>query len=248
MKKTMRYSVLRYSPSRVSGEHINLGIMYYAPEDNYYDFRHIRKYSRLMAFDDGLNIENVKTLLHNIKEDVTGNIFNGNKFNIDEYVKFFINDFSFETPKNIAYDEISEVVESLYKSYFRFEYEKRERPTVEDDKKILARIIENSGRQVGRQQSVNGIFDDKVTYDLITDEYKIKIFDFDNKNLSRTVNNAKTWAWNAMKNDEKKIMFIYRFDESDLKNKASFDTIHRILDDSGAEVYDIDAGISRLQA
>ena len=248
MKKTMKYSVLRYSPSRIAGEHINLGIIFFAPEDGYRDFRHIRKFARLQAFDDDLNIDNVKTLLHSIKEDVLGNIFNGNKFDIDEYVEFFINDFSFEKPRCITYEDIKEVVESLHKAYFRFEYEKRERPTAEDDKQMIARLVKDSGKLVGRQQIMSGLFDDKVTYDLITDDYMVKVFDFDNKDLSRTVNTAKSWAWNAIKNDNKKVMFIYRYDGADKKNDTSFNTIINILNDSGAEVCDIDTGISRLQA
>lgn len=247
MKKTMKYSVLRYSPSRISGEHINLGIIFCAPEDGYCDFRSIKKFARLMAFDDDLNIGNVKALLHNIKEDVKGNIFNGNRFDIDDYVEFFINDFSFEKPRQITYDDIQEVVESLYKAYFRFEYEKSERPTAEDDKKLIARLIRDSGKYVGRQQIMSGQFDDKVTYDLVTDDYRVKVFDFDNKDLSRIVNAAKTWAWNAMKNDEKRVMFIYRYDRPDKKNDVAFDTIIGILNDSGAEVCDIDTGISILQ-
>lgn len=247
-KKMMKYSVLRYSPSRVAGEHINLGIILDAPMDNYRDFRSIKKFSRLSAFDDDLNIEKVKSLLHDIKDDVAGNIFIGNAFDIEEYVKYYINDFCFEKPKTIAYDSIDEIVGSLHKAYFRFEYEKSERPTVDEDKRMLARIIENSGRAFSKQRSLNGKFDDKITYDLITDEYKIKVFDFDKKDLSRSISSAKTWAWNAMKNEDQKVMFVYRYEDPDDKKNASFDTILRILNDSGAEVVDIETGINRLQA
>ncbi len=247
-KKLMKYSVLRYSPSRVSGEHINLGILFDAPEDSFYEFRYIRKYTRLATFDDELNIENVKVLLHDIKSDVDGNIFIGNAFNIDEYVKFFINDFCFEKPKAISYEKIEEVVASLHKAYFRFEYEKRERPTADDDRKILARIIESSGKTISKRNCLNGEFDDKITYDLITDDYKIKLFDYDNKDLSRTISNAKTWAWNAMKNKGQKVMFVYRYDDPDVSQKASFDTIINILKDSGADVVDMETGMSRLQS
>lgn len=247
-KKIMKYSVLRYSPSRVSGEHINLGIIYDAHEDGFCEFRCIRKFARLASFDDELNIENVKMLLRNIKDDVGGTIFNGNIFNIDEYVKFFINDFCFEKPKAISYDDIEEVVESLHKAYFRFEYEKRLRPTAEDDKKLLARIIEDSGKTVNKARVLSGVFDDKITYDLITDDYKIKLFDFDKKDLSRLIGSAKTWAWNAMKNEGQKVLFIYRHDDQDISQTASFNTILNILSDSGAEVVDIETGMNKLQA
>jgi len=247
-KKMMKYSVLRYSPSRVAGEHINLGIIFDAPKDNYLEFRYVRKYARLAAFDDELNIDNVKTLLRNIKEDISGNIFIGNTFDIEDYVKFYINDFCFEKPKTIAYDDVKEVIDTLHRSYFRFEYEKHERPTAEEDKKMLARIIKDSGKIVSKQRVLNGLFDDRITYDLVTDDYKIKVFDYDKKDLSRSINAAKTWAWNAMKNKDHKVMFIYRYDDADDSHSDAFNTIISILNDSGADVVDIDTGISKLQA
>ena len=247
-KKIMKYSVLRYSPSRVAGEHINLGIIFDAPNDNYLEFRYVRKYARLAAFDDEINIDNVKILLRNIKDDILGNIFIGNTFDIDDYVKFYINDFCFEKPKTIAYDDVKEVVDTLHRSYFRFEYEKHERPTAEEDKRMLARIIKDSGKKVSKQRVLNGLYDDKITYDLVTDDYKIKVFDYDKKDLSRSINAAKAWAWNAMKNKGQKVMFIYRYDDADDSRSDAFNTIINILNDSGADVFDIDTGISKLQA
>jgi len=242
------YSVLRYSPSRISGEHIKIGIIFDAPEDQYREFRYIKKFSRLSAFDDELNIENTKILLRGIKEDVEGSIFTYDAFDIEKYVEFFINDFSFERPKQISYDTLDEVLETVHKSYFRFEYEITQRPSVADDTKLLYRILKESGKKAKRKSSLAGAFDEQVTYDIITDDFKIKVFDFDNKDLSKLINSAKVWAWNGMHNVGQKLIIIYRYSNLDQSQSDNFETILRILQDSGAEVLDIDAGLTLLSA
>ena len=95
MKKVMKYSVLRYSPTVISGEQINLGIIFDAPEDNYREFRCTKKFNRLTSFDDEIDINIVKALMKNIKEDVEGTVLSAGVFDIDDYVKFFINDFRY---------------------------------------------------------------------------------------------------------------------------------------------------------
>ena len=247
-KKIMKYSVLRYSPSRVAGEHINIGIIFDAPEDKYREFRFIKKFARLSSFDDELNIDNTKLLLKGIKEDVEGTIFTFDSFDIDKYVEFFINDFNFERPKQIGYNDLEEVLDTLHKSYFRFEYEKSQRPSAEDDKRMIYRILRDSGKSFERSISTKGIFDEKIKYDIVTEKYKVKIFDFDNKDLSKMINTAKAWAWNANHNFEKDILIIYRYSNADHRQEALFETIIKILKESGSEVLNIDAGVSKLIA
>ena len=60
MEKILKYSVLRYSPSSVSGEKINLGIIFFDETLNYREFRYSKKFSRLSSFDDEININLVK--------------------------------------------------------------------------------------------------------------------------------------------------------------------------------------------
>lgn len=247
MKKIMQYSVLRYSPRQITGEQINLGIIFDAPDDNYREFRWTKKFNRLTAFDDEVDVSVVKTLLQNIKEDVEGTVLSAGVFDIEQYVKFYINDYHFEKPKKILYDDIHEIVESLNKTYFRFDYERQERPSVEDDRKMLARMISDSGVNVSRNKKLKGAYDENITYDIVTDEYKIKFFDFDNKDLTKTINTAKAWAWNGAHNSERDLLFIYRYDDIEAEENSSFKSIISILKESGAEVLDIEAGIEKLQ-
>lgn len=70
MSKLLKYSVLRYSPSVLSGESINLGILFSEENIGYYSFRFTRNLARIKSFDDELNREALFDLLTGIKEEV----------------------------------------------------------------------------------------------------------------------------------------------------------------------------------
>lgn len=246
-EKILKYSVLRYSPSAVAGEKINLGIIFYDMESGYREFKYSKKFSRLATFDDEIDVAMVKKLLQSISDDVSGNLFTYDKFDIDQYTKYFISDFSFEKPKSIQYDDLDEMIKRLHKTYFRFEYDKAERPSKEDDKNIIERIISADGKTVKKDEYVYGICNERIRYDLVTDDFCIKIFDFDGKNLNKLVNSAKTWAWNAMQENEKKVMIIYRYNEETSKYNQEFKIIMDIFARSKTSVYDIEEGVRILQ-
>lgn len=247
MSKILKYSVLRYSPSTVSGERINLGIIFCDMESGYREFRYSRKYTRLLTFDDEIDLTMVKKMLQGIADDVQGNIFTYDTFDIEQYTKFFVNNFSFEKPKSICYDKLEDIMERLHKTYFRFEYERRERPSKEDDRAILENLISAEGKEVKRDEYVLGSCNERIKYDLVTDKSCIKLFDFDDKNLNHLVNSAKTWAWNAMHEDEKKVIIIYRYNEEHSRYNKEFKIIMDILKKSKADVYDIEEGMQVMQ-
>lgn len=206
-------------------------------ESNYREFKYSKKFSRLSTFDDEIDISMVKKLLQSISDDVSGNLFTYNKFDIDQYTKFFVNDFSFEKPKLIEYDDMEEIVKKLHKTYFRFEY----------DKAIIAKLISADGKVVKRDECVYGSCNEKITYDLVTEDFCIKIFDFDGKNLNKLVNSAKTWSWNAMQDNEKKLIIIYRYTEEHSKYNEEFKIIMDIFNKSNTRIYDIEDGMRMLQ-
>lgn len=247
MDKILKYSVLRYSPSTVSGEKINLGIIFYDQFCGYREFKYSKKFNRLRSFDDEINIDLVKKLLQGIKEEVEGNLFTYDKFDIEEYTKYYVNDFCFDKPKAIKYDNLEEMIERLNKTYFRFDYEKSERPSKSDDKKLIEQLISTQGKELKKDCYVFGHCNDKIKYDIVTEDYNIKIFDFDDKQLSLLVNTAKTWAWNSMYGDSKKSIIIYRYNDLNSKYSNEFNIIMNIFKKANANVYDIDEGMQFLQ-
>ena len=167
MEKILKYSVLRYSPSTIAGEKINLGIIFCDMESGYREFKYSKKFSRLATFDDEIDLIMVKKLLQGIADDVEGNLFTYDKFDIDQYTKYFVSDFCFEKPKSIYYDNLDEMIKRLHKTYFRFEYDKRERPSKEDDKSILEKLISADGREVRRDEYVFGSCNERIKYGII---------------------------------------------------------------------------------
>lgn len=248
MDKIMKYSILRYTPSKISGESINLGIIFDSKIDNYLEFRYTKKFSRLMHFDDEIDMDDVKRIIKSIEEDINDSLFSKNLFDIENYVKYFINNFNFDRPKSIVYDDLEEVITSLHKAYFRFEYDKKSRPSVNEDKKLLFRMLSNSGKHAMKDRTVLGAFNDRITYDLITDDYNIKIFDFDNKDLNRLISSAKAWAWNAKNSSDKDLLILYRYNDETRTNNQEFNIIMDILNDSGAQVMDIEKGMALVQS
>lgn len=248
MKKVLRYSVLRYSPSKISGERINLGIAFSDEQQGIHEFRHTNKFKRIAEFDDELSIDVVKKLLKGIKTDIDNSLFTNGHFDLDEYIKFFINDFCFDEPKTIYYEDWDAAVERINKAYFRFDYGENNRPSKADDLKLLGEIITEKNDKIKKNSRTIGIFNENVTYDFVTENYKIKIMDLDDKDLSKLVNNAKSWAMTCMTDPEKNILIIYRYSKRDnLKNNKEFESIKEIFRYANAKFVDIEEGIQLMQ-
>ena len=246
MEKLLKYSVLRYLPSKLSGEKINLGILFSEENTGYHSFYCTKNFQRIKYFDDELEKKTLRDFLTEIKEDVESE-WNRENFDIDEFIKFYINSFCFEKTASIIYEDLDSMIESLKKAYFRFDYAKGERPSKTEDQRILAKLIRSSGTSLYRNKTVKGRFEEDIQYDLMTQYYYIKLFDFDGKNLKRCINTAKTWAWNCSHETGKKIYIIYRYSDKNPENKKEFQIIKNIFDESGAHFCSIDDSIKIVQ-
>ena len=143
MEKLLKYSVLRYMPSKLSGEKINLGILFSEENTGYHSFYCTKNFQRIKYFDDELEKKTLRDFLTEIKEDVESE-WNRENFDIDEFIKFYINSFCFEKTASIIYEDLDSMIESLKKAYFRFDYAKGERPSKTEDQRILAKLIRSS--------------------------------------------------------------------------------------------------------
>lgn len=131
MEKLLKYSVLRYVPSHLSGEKINLGILFSEENTGYHSFYCTKNFQRIKYFDDELDRKTLSSFLAEIKEDVEGE-WNNKNFNIDEYIKFYINNFCFEKTVSIIYEDLDSMIESLKTTKFRFDYVESERTSKEN--------------------------------------------------------------------------------------------------------------------
>lgn len=244
MEKIMKYSVLRYIPSKLSGEVINLGILFSDASNGFNEFKFTKNFSRILSFDDSLCKKTLFALLKGIQEEVDEKV-NDTKFDIDEYTRYYINEFCFDKPIMIKYDSLDEVRNSLFKSYFRYDLDKKNRPSASDDRKMLSRIIKSNGTDLFNEKKIVGSFQDEVSYDIITKDYYVKIFDFDGKDLKRIINTAKMWSWNCDHSD-KKVYIVYRCSEKELSN-YNFEIIKNIFKESKGHFCSVEESINLLK-
>ncbi len=80
--------------------------------------------------------------------------------------------------------------------------------------------------------------------DFVMDKFVIKVFDFDNKDLTKIISTAKSWAYNAREmKEEKKTIFLY---DSDVLGSEEFKIIKSILSEDAYKVLPVDRGIEYL--
>ena len=113
--------------------------------------------------------------MRGIEEEVAGD-WNKENFSIRKFVKYYINDYKFEKPQAIVYDNLKDTINSLVKTYFRFDFAKEERPSRSDDRNIIANLITTTGVKLRKNEKVKGAFSENITYDIATDNYYVKIF------------------------------------------------------------------------
>lgn len=224
--KCLSYSVFRYVPSKIAGESINIGVLYVDEVSKKAKFSSIKKTNRLCNFDDEIDSKSVLELLKSIEKEVEKSNLD---FSIDAFIKFYINSFCFDKPQKIYYEDFEAKVEQLNKVFLRFEYEKSERATRNDEKKLLAEILRTRVGDVKKSMPIIGSCGEKITYDFELPNAYIKFFDFNGKDLSKTINSAKTWAWNGM-NSKKKLVIVYSFADEESVYHQEFATIQKIFE------------------
>lgn len=119
MDKFLKYSVFQYAPYSCPRKAINLGVIFYEEELNYREFRFCDNFSCISKFDDEIDADIVEKLMRGIKEDVEGEMYSLKTFDIDEYIRYYINDFCFERTKTIKYEKLEETIESVCGTCFR---------------------------------------------------------------------------------------------------------------------------------
>ena len=234
MEKVLKYSVLRYSPSILAGEKINLGILFSEESVGYHSFYYTHNFGRIKSFDDEINKSVIKEFLLGIEEEISSELHDS-YFDIEKYIKYYINDYKFEAPQVIMYDDLDAVIRRLIKVYFRFDFERSERPDRKADQNIIADLIRATGVTLKKKKRIEGAFNEGITFDIATDNYYVKMFDFDEKDLKRCINTAKTWAWNCNHEKEKPIYIVYRYSERDPERSIEFSIIKRIFEETNAK-------------
>ena len=224
------YSVLRYEPSIVSGEKINLGVVFHYPEEDFRDFFHVSKWNRIAAFDDTLNIPLLKDLMLDIKEEIGTQIDNP-QFNLGKFCAAYNSKLYFDkciTFSNIDRENLSSQIDEIIRIYFQFEFDETKRPSNDDQKRFLKRILSANHIEYQRNKPEIGCFGDTITYDYTFGNYGVIFINLNSKKIdNKTMNKVKAWAWNAQNSrDELKLIVLYDLeDESRTNVKPALDIL-----------------------
>lgn len=250
--KKIEYSVLQYSPSFITGECINLGILVYCAEDKKIKFEHITErshYNRLHTFDDELDLEVVKNVLSMISEDIDDIEYSNSlalineyrDFDISEYIKYFQNEFNFTKTTFINYDSFEDAINELKNIYLRLYIPKKSRPSKRSEQKFIERVMDTNNYKYSKNKKIHDEFGINVTYDYVLNENTgIKFFNAESNNISRIINDIKAWAWNCEHGTLEKLIIIYNFTNISHQKDVKVESVLKLLRSQNDYVTDLD--------
>ena len=93
----IKYSIFKYFPFGKDKDSIILGILLCSEDNTYKEFKYLKDLLILEEFKNEVSISSIDKLLKGIEED----IIISKMFDIDDYIKYFLNDFYFEKSKTI---------------------------------------------------------------------------------------------------------------------------------------------------
>lgn len=248
MSNCLEYSVLRYTPILVAGEHVNIGVLF--SSDNYQDFHSIKKFNRIKSFDDELDINALKFLILSIKNDLKLSLYNENKkFNIYDFTKYYMNEFHFSKPIKIGFTDLDKTIDDITKLYLKYDYEKNNRLSEQEQKRLIKQILEYRHKSYKQNKKITGNFGDKITYDIVFNNYGVKFFDFKNKSINHMINDIKAWAWNCENTPKNlKTIIIYSQDiNGNEEYNANVKICIDILKKSSDSIFDIETGLTLIE-
>lgn len=239
----VEYTALKYYNSVVTGECMCVGMLYNNLTTGQRDFRHITNFSRFKAFDDEADTNFVKLYLQGIKNSVENNIFNFQSFDLSGFTRFYVNEFKFSEIITINIPEDENYIDNLTKIYLKFDFNKRQRLKISEEKRYIKQILKSKSIQFSKPK-VNGGYNEEINFDYRFDNIGVKLFSFDKKkNLKKLIPVAKQWSFTAEELEKEfKTIFIY---EASTMDNDNLDIILKILK-KHADVYQLDEGLEFL--
>ncbi|MBC2048188.1 DUF3037 domain-containing protein [Listeria booriae] len=166
----VQYSILRYRPDTYSGESINIGIAYYNLDTEQKDFKLIKNYNRLWAFDDELDPEFTRISIESFKEDwLSGSLFSSHT-SLQDYTRFYVNEFYFSqvATENVTnYDEFIKTSSSYFLSK---SMSRKERLNKKEKMVFIESFLEENSHSFSKNVRVEGKYDDPYIFDYLLNE------------------------------------------------------------------------------
>lgn len=207
MNSKLYFSILKYIPSIVRMESINVGIVVHSPVQHYSQFFKTKNLNRVKAFDDEYNKDFFKMVMESLEYEFNyGKLSNESvldlKFENDKkrfsdisqdtfleyHTSYLVNEFKFTPPQYIETNkkEIEEDIENLKNMYLYYDKPKDKRISREIVKRLLGKKIRTYKL---RSVQSNPIYKDnlgmEIKYDYkINDNTLLKAMTFDYKRVN----------------------------------------------------------------
>lgn len=236
------FSVLSYHPSFITTESINVGILFHDIKNDIRIFETTSNWNRVKTFDDEIDINYIKAVLDGIKNEVENcDLFSfSEEFNMEQYVKFYVNELKFSEVAPANTDSFEDFIEETKKIFLRYDFDKKDRPNEKQQLKYVKEFLKSNNIEYS-SKSIIGKYDENINFDYTIDDYVFKMFTFENKNISKQLFAAKSWAYNAEKIKPRyKTIFIYDIEK---ENDPQYCTIMKILKDSSYKVMKLSEAI-----
>lgn len=226
------YSVLSHYPSLINNECINLGIIFHNINENKYVFEYTHNWKRISTFNDELDISFLKIQLKEMKREIEKDLINyGKNYSINSFTRFYVNELKFNEVTTINYEDFDCFIEETKKLYLRFDYEKKDRYTHDQELALMKKLLKSKNYK-NFNQKIDGYFNEKVTFDFILNNYAFKFFTFKDKKQTHLINSIKSWAYNAIKlRDKYNFAFVIDIDYTEIND--DYKIILNILKEEG---------------
>lgn len=218
------FSVLKYR--LITNESINIGVLFHNLDTDERRLETITKWSRVRNFDDEINIKFFKILISGIKEEIESTFFSDVvEFDIQSYTKVFYNEMRFTKIYESDTKDFNKFIEDTKKNFLRYDYDKKDRPTRDQQVGFMKKLMKSNKIEYSIKKPI-GEYSETIGYDYIISRYAFKFFSFENKDLNKLIDTAKSWSYTANEMKQKfDTIFVYDNDIDDDK----FDTIVAIL-------------------
>lgn len=242
--KKIAYALLKYYRSPIVEECMYVGILFQNLKDKECYFYSMKKYHRLEVFDDDLNIDFVKSYLSSIKEEVETSIFNyDTSIDLQKYINTYVNEFRFSEITTTEVSDEDDFVLTYAKLFMAPDFPRDERLSEDITSKYIYRVLRDREIQCNKKP-IEGAYREKLSFDIQTDLYAIKIFNCRDRNLSKLINSAKLWSYNAKEiGKDKKVIFIY---DVAIEDSQLFDSFLKILEENSYKTLQLDKAMDFL--
>lgn len=215
----IKFSVLSYYPSYLTHECMNIGVLFYCESTGKRTFEHISRWNRIEAFDDAIDINMFKIIIQGIKNQTEESLDNyHNSFNIENYIKFYVNELRFSSITSVEHDDFESFVKLTKKIHLMLDFPHDKRASSDEELKYLKSIIKGS---TNINYSTAPIVDDfglNVSCSFIIGRTCIKKINITSKSLSKSLNSLKVWLFNEqLLQKHYKVLIVYSVDPNELK-------------------------------